>query len=170
MARNVRRVAIAVGVLLIVAVSQAADINKAISEAESRKRAAENGLKEIKAKAQPSEQIRTAYTEAATGQNAWLDLVCQAIEQGATAAPDVAASAQSAATSLVEWVNVRNKALGLPELTGVTADSVKKSVAQELMDIASGTWKSNRSADPKKRSGAATSLKERLRWKAFEQL
>jgi hypothetical protein len=121
--------AAAAGVLLIALVVQAADISNAITDAESRRRAAENGLKDIKTKSPPpSERIRTAYTEAATRQNAWLDAVCLAVEQGASTAPDVAAMADSAATSLVGWVSVRNKALALPELTGPAADGVKKSV------------------------------------------
>jgi pyruvate/2-oxoglutarate dehydrogenase complex dihydrolipoamide acyltransferase (E2) component len=160
------------GWLLVVAVtSRAADLGKTIASTEGRKRAAENGLKEIKAKSpQPSEQIRAAYVEAANKQNAWLDVVCQAVEQGSTAAPDVSTAAQSAADSLVEWVNVRNRALGLPELTGAIADSTKKSVVQDLLDIANETWKNNRSTDAKKRTSAASSLKDRLRWRAFEEI
>jgi flagellar hook-basal body complex protein FliE len=119
-------------VLLITALaSQAADLTKAVSEAEGRKRAAENGLKEIKTRsASPPEQIRAAYKDAATSQNAWLETVCQAVEQGTATAPDVSTAAESAATTLVEWVSVRNRALGLPELTGAVADSVKKSVTR----------------------------------------
>jgi hypothetical protein len=160
------------GLLLVVAVtSRAADLGKTIASAEGRKRAAENGLKEIKAKSsQPAEQIRAAYVEAAKKQNAWLDAVCQAVEQGSATAPDVSTAAQSAADSLVEWVNVRNRALGLPELTGTVADSTKKSVVQDLLNIASEIWKDNRSTDAKKRTTAATSLKERLRWRAFEEI
>jgi hypothetical protein len=160
------------GLLLVVAVtSRAADLGKTIASTEGRKRAAENGVKEIKSKSpQPSEQIRAAYVEAATKQNAWLDVVCQAVEQGSTAAPDVSTAAQSAADSLVEWVNVRNRALGLPELTGAVADSTKKSVVQDLLNIASESWKGNRSTDAKKRTSAASSLKDRLRWRAFEEI
>ena len=79
----------AAGVLLFTALaSHAADLNKAVSDAEGRKRAAENGLKEIKIKStQPSEQIRAAYNEAATRQNAWLETVCQAVEQGDSVGP-----------------------------------------------------------------------------------
>jgi hypothetical protein len=75
-----RAIAGILGVLLVVAVtSEAADLGKTIASTEGRKRAAENGLKEIKSKSpQPSEQIRTAYVEAANKQNAWLDVVCQA--------------------------------------------------------------------------------------------
>jgi hypothetical protein len=162
---------VAIGVLVIGASTiRAADLNKTLADTEGRRRAAENGLKQIKAKGQPPDQIRSAYVEAASRQNAWLDSVCQAIEQGAANAPDVSSSAQSAATSLVEWVNVRNRALGVPELSGAIADSTKKSVAEDLIDIAAGTWKNNRSSDAKKRSSAAASLKERLRWKTFEEI
>ena len=172
MARTARMVVGTIGVLLVAALaSQAADLNKAVSEAEGRKRAAENGLKDIKAKSsQPADEIRNAYTKAATSQNVWLDTVCQAVEQATTSAPDVSAAADAAAQTLVEWVSVRNRALGLPELTGATADSVKKSVTQDLVDIAGATWKNNRGADTKKRSSAAASLKERLRWKTFDEI
>ena len=171
MGRNRRTIVSAIAALLVAAaVGQAADVNKAIGDAEGRKRAAENGLKEIKAKAQPSDQVRSAYIEAATRQNAWLEAVCQAVEQGAPAAPDVSAPAQSAAASLVEWVNIRNRTLGLAELTAPAADSTKKSVAGDLIEIANATWKSNRSGDAKKRSAAANALKERLRWKPFEEV
>lgn len=141
------------------------------TDTEGRRKAAENGVKEIKAKSpQPADQIRTTYAEAAARQNAWLDSVCQAVEQGASTAPDVSTAAQSAATSLVEWVSVRNRALGLPELAGATADGLKKSVIQDLIEIASATWKGNRSADPTKRVSVAASLRERLHWKTFEEV
>jgi hypothetical protein len=58
----------------------------------------------------------------------------------------------------------------LPELTGAIADSTKKSVVQDLLDIANETWKNNRSTDAKKRTSAASSLKDRLRWRAFEEI
>jgi hypothetical protein len=166
-----RRTAIAIVSwwLIAAATSHAADINKAIAETEGRKRAAENGLKQIKAKGQPSSEIRNAYAEAATRQNAWLESVCQALEQTGNTAPDVSAAAQSAAASLVEWVNIRNRALGLPELSGAIADSTKKSIAQDLNEIAAASWK-DRSSDARKRSAAAASLKERLQWKTFDEI
>ena len=169
MLRSARTIVGAAGVMLItVLTSQAADVNKALSEAEGRKRAAENGLKEIKSKSSPpSEQIQTAYMDAATKQNAWLDAVCEAVEQGTASAPDVSSSAEAAATTLVQWVSVRNQALGLPDLTGAVADSVKQSVARDLVDIAGTTWKNSRGADAKKRTSVVASLKERLRWKTF---
>jgi hypothetical protein len=172
MNRSVRKAIGLVGVLLVVAtVSQAADADKVFANAEGRKRAAENGLKEIKTKSpQHSEQVRTAYTDAAMQQNAWLDALCQAVEQGTAAAPDLSSVAAAAASSLVDWVNVRNRALGLPELTGALGDNTRKSVAQDLLDITRTTWRSNRSADAKKRSSTANSLKERLGWRTFEEI
>ena len=171
MVQIVRNSLVVIAIVAIAGVaSHAADIKKALADTEGRKRAAENGLKQIKAKGQPSDQIRGAYVEASTRQNAWLDSLCQAVEQGSATAPDMNGSAQAAAGSLVDWVNVRNRALGVPELAGAIADSTKKSVAQDLMDIASETWKNNRSSDAKKRTAAATALKERLRWKPFEEI
>jgi hypothetical protein len=168
---SLRTIVGAIGLLVIaVTVSQAADLKKAMSETEGRKKAAENGLKEIKAKGQPSEELQRSYIDAASQQNAWLDSVCGALEQGAPATPDVSTVAQSAASSLVEWVNHRNRALGLAELTGAIAESVKKKTSQDLVDIATETWKDNRSGDAKKRMTAAAALKERLRWKTFEEV
>jgi hypothetical protein len=97
-------------------------------------------------------------------------MVCQAIEQGAATAPDVSSVAGSAASSLVEWVSARNKALDIPELTGPVAESVKKSVVQDLTDITLSTWRDNRGGNADKRKKAATMLRERLRWKAFEEV
>ena len=57
-----------------------------------------------------------------------------------------------------------------PELTGTVADSVKKSVTQDLLEIAGATWKNNRGADAKKRTSVAETLKERLRWRMFEEI
>jgi hypothetical protein len=159
-----------VGVVVVLA--HAADMNKALGDAEGRRRAAENGLKAIKAK--PSgvtDEIRTLYTEAAGKQNAWLDAVCQAIEQGGgTAAPDVSAAAQSAAASLIAWVKVRNGALGQPELAATVAEDARKNIVQNLVDISADVWKTNRTADPKKRASAAAGLKERLKWKSFDEV
>jgi hypothetical protein len=86
---GIRRMMVgAVGLVFMAAgASQAADLNKSLSDAEGRRKAAETGLKEIKTKSpQPSDQIRTTYSEAASRQNAWLDVVCQAVEQGASSA------------------------------------------------------------------------------------
>ena len=170
MVRNARVAAPALAVLLIVVTSSyAANVGKAIADAEGRKRAAENGLKQIKMKSpESSEQARSAYEEAAGKQNAWLDSVCGALEGAANVPPNVSGIAESAAKSLVQWVNVRNRALGLPELTGAIAESVQTSVVADLNEIAEATWKSNRSADPNKRKAAAMVLSGRLRWKPFD--
>jgi hypothetical protein len=160
------------GILFVVGsviVSQAANINKALADAEGRRRAAENGLREIKAQSQ-GDQVRAAYMEAASRQNGWLDIVCQAVEQPAPTAPDVSSAAQTAASSLIEWVTVRNKALGQPELTGTVADANKTSITRNLTEIAAEMWKDNRNANEQKRTKAITDLRSRLQWKAFEQV
>lgn len=172
MVRNLRVFGSAlVVVLMSVVVGQAANITKAIADAEGRKRAAENGMKEIKTKSpDASQQAQAAYEDAARSQNAWLDAICGALTEGTTTMPDVSSSAQSAATSLVQWVNIRNRALGVAELTEPIADSVKKSVAADLVDIAVQTWKSNAVANPKKRATAAESLNQRLRWRPVDEI
>jgi hypothetical protein len=127
--------------MILVAISalNAAPFDKSLSETDGRRKAADNGLRQIKMKSQQeAEQVRGLYTAAASNNNAWVDMVCQAIEQGAPAAPDVSGVAGSAASSLVEWVCARNRALGLPELRGSVGESVKKAVTQDLTDIASG--------------------------------
>jgi hypothetical protein len=172
MTRTIRKsVVLTAIVLAVTTMTRAADVNKALSDTEGRRHAAENGLKEIKSKApQQVDQVRARYIEAASRQNAWLDSVCQAIEQGSQAAPDVSASATSAASALVEWVVVRKRALGGPELAVAAAENVKKSVAQDLVDIAAAGWKNNQSTDAKKRTGAAGALKQRLRWHTFDEI
>lgn len=172
MVRNLRVLGSALAVALIsVAVGQAANISKPIADAEGRKQAAENGMKEIKTKSlDASRQAQAAYEEAARSQNAWLDALCGALTQATSTAPEVASSAATAATSLVEWVNIRNRTLGVAELTDPIADSVKKSVANDLVEIAAETWKSNTRANSKKRATAAGSLNQRLRWKRFEEI
>jgi flagellar hook-basal body complex protein FliE len=134
MVTNARMMIGAIAVAVVAISSEAVtDLNKTVADAESRKRAAENGLREIKTKTpQPSEEIKKAYVEAASRQNTWVDATCHAIEQGAAATPDVAGTAQNAAAALVAWVNVRNTALALPPLAGAAAESATKSVTEDL--------------------------------------
>ena len=167
----VKRVGRVLALLLVAltAVTYAADLNKALTETEGRRRAAENGLRDIKKKsARDAEQVRALYTEAASANNAWLETVCQAIQQGAANAPDVATSAQSAADALVAWVNLRNRALSLPVLDDTVATMVKRTVVQNLTDIAAESWKKDRRNDERKRTAAVARLKERLQWKAWD--
>ncbi len=149
----------------------AASVDKALTEGAGRRKAAENGLREIKAKSkEQSEQVRELYAEAASRNNRWLELICQAIQQGASAAPDVSASVEPAASALVRWVSARNRALGVPELTPPIGDAVKKRVIADLTEIASETWKANRGANEQKRMKAGTALKERLQWRSWEEV
>ncbi len=63
----------------------AANVDKALTDADGRRKAAENGLREIKAKSrEQAEQVRPLYAEAASRNNAWLDVVCQSIQQDLT--------------------------------------------------------------------------------------
>ena len=149
----------------------AAPLDKSLSDTDGRRKAAENGLRQIKAKSQEqAEGVRALYTAAASNNNAWVDAVCQAIEQGTPANPDLSGVAGSAASSLLEWVSARNRALGVAEMTAPVAESVKKSIVQDLTDIAVGTWRTSRGDSADKRKKAAATLRERLRWKAFEEV
>ena len=78
----------AVALLVVVSaagVAIAADLNNALINADGRRKAAENGLRQIKAKSRDqAEQVHPLYAEAASRNNAWLDIVCQAIKQGAS--------------------------------------------------------------------------------------
>jgi hypothetical protein len=171
MSHAIRRTVVLAMVLANICVLQAAPLDKSLSETDGRKKAAENGLRQIKMKSQQeAEQVRGLYTAAASNNNAWVDMLCQAIEHGAPAAPDVSTVAGSAASSLVEWVSARNRALGLPELTGPVGESVRKTVVQDLTDIASSAWRDSRSDNADKRKRAAATLGERLRWKPFEEI
>ena len=148
----------------------AANIDKAIADAQSRRRAAENGLREIKSKVpDQAEDARRAYAMAADGQNAWLEHVCQAVESG-TAVADVTSTAQTAASTLVAWVAVRNRALGAPVMTNELAEGVKKSMVHDLVEIANATTKSARGSDPQKRLKMAASLRDQLQWKSAEDV
>jgi hypothetical protein len=160
-----------VALLISTALAQGSNLNKSLADTEGRRRAGENGLRQIKMKsAQQGPDVRALYTEAATEQNAWLDAVTQAVQQPSATAPDVTTVSDRAATTFVAWVAARNKALGEPVLAGGVADSVKRGVVQDLTDIAAETWKANRRADEKKRSVVISGLKDRLRWKTWDEL
>lgn len=167
--RRLSRFATIVGMVVTVgAWVHAADIGKALAEAEGRRRAAESGVQQIVSKSSTDgNDVRTAYADAAMAQNAWLDAVCQSLEKGAAAD---ATLAEAAAKSLVAWVNVRNRALGQPEMTAAVADGVRKGTVQNLVDISSQEWKANHSADAKKRAGVVSMLNEHLRWKKLEEI
>ena len=149
----------------------AADVDQALKEADGRRKAAETGVRDIKAKSQEQAgQARALYAEAASRNNAWLATVCQAIQQGSSGAPNVSAMVEPAATALVQWVSARNRALGLPELTSPIGDTVKKRVIADLTDISNETWSRNRNAAEQRRTQAATALKERLQWRSWEEV
>jgi hypothetical protein len=84
--------------------------------------------------------VRERYSEAAVRNNAWLDAVCQAIQQGSATAPDVATSVEAAAVSLVDWAKLRNRALGIPDMNEAAAASVKRMVVRDLTEIAKAEW------------------------------
>ena len=169
--RTLRVTVWTIGFLVLMSgASNAANLNQAIADAEGRRKAAESGVKAIKGKNQSIEQLRQAYTEAANQHNAWLDLVSKAVQQKATTPPDVTAAIASTSTAFATWVAARNRALGEMELAGAAADAVKKKVSQDLTTIAAETWKSNKSADDKKRASVMTTLGDRLRWKSWDQL
>ena len=172
MARRTYRLCSTVfGVLILGALLQAANIDKAIADAESRRKGAESSLREIMAKSDPQiDQARTSYTTAASSQNAWLDLVCNTIEQGATAAPDMIGPSQAAATALMDWVAVGGKVLGLPVLKDSVAKDLQKAFTQNLIEIGNTAWKTYSSADEKTRTEVVTHLKTRLRWKTAQEV
>jgi len=171
--RRHRRTILASALAVVLAASgaSAADFGKSLRETEGRRRAAENGLRQIKSKAaQLAEQIKETYTKAASEQNAWLDLVVDSVRSRAATTPDVGAVAERAGATLVSWVAARNRVLGEPELAGTIADAVRKGVVQDLTDIAAQVWKDNRRGDDKKRDSAVAALDARLRWKPWDQI
>lgn len=76
----------------------------------------------------------------------------------------------SASMSDVAWVSARNHALGDPELAPAIAEAVQKSVVQDLIEIANGSWKGNRGDTEETRTKAAIKLKERLQWRGWEEI
>lgn len=169
MLKHLSRFGTAVAITLTAtALVQAADIGKALADAEARRRAAESGVQQI----QPTlstdgNGVRTAYAEAASAQNAWLDALVQSFEKGAV---QDATLAEAAAKSLVAWVNVRNRTLGQPEMTAAIAEGVRKDIVQNLMDISNQEWKANHSSDARRRAVVVTTLDQHLRWKKFEEI
>jgi hypothetical protein len=157
--------------LLALSTAMQADAKKALADTEGRRKAAENGASQIKAKSSsPAGDIENAYTAAAAANNAWLVATTASLETGAEAAPDVAQLADRAGTTLVTWVNHRNKALSLPELSGLAATSIAKAVANDLIEIASSTWRDNRKSSPAKRNETVKTLSDRLRWNPWREI
>jgi hypothetical protein len=156
---------------MTVLVGAAADVNQLLADAEGRKKAAENGLGDIKKKStEQASQVKTEYTAAASATNAWLDALCQSIEHGSSAPPDVKALVGPAASAVVEWVRVRNHALGVPEMATAVAEGYKKSLAADLSEIAASVWKRTKGAAHEKRTKDAADLKDRVRWRSFDEI
>ena len=157
--RHLRRIGPVLAVIVAAAtLAHAADIKNAVAEAEGRKRAAENGAREIRAKSIPdAEQVKALYTAAASANNAWVE----ALSGGNVAAAEAAAS--PAASALVKWVAARNRVLGVAALTDTVAASAETRTRQNLLDIAKGT------AASKKRS-EAQDIAVLLRWKTWDEL
>jgi hypothetical protein len=157
-----------VALLIAGAITQAASMDKALADSEARRKTAENGVREIKKKSSAqAEQVRAAYTAAAGEHNAWLEQVCRAIEEGDSSTLDATDAAMAAASALVDWVAVRNRALDLPVMIQELAESTKRSVVQDMVEIAASSLKAARGADKQKRIKIAVSLSERLRWKTW---
>ncbi len=49
-------------------------------------------------------------------------------------------------------------------------DAAKKSIVQDLIEITSAAWRSDHGVNEKKRTTAVNALKERLRWKPWEEV
>jgi len=148
----------------------AADLTKATTEAEGRKRAAENGARAIRAKApQQAEQVRALYEDAASAHNAWLDATKAAIDKGEADAA-VTDTATKAASSLVRWVAARNQALGEGVLAGKIAERVEADTRQGLIDISAELARKQRRAEANKKAQAAADLSGRLQWKRWSEL
>jgi hypothetical protein len=160
----------AVFVLALASLVNAADLRKATTDAEGRKRAAENGVRAIKSKApQQADSAKELYLAAATAHGAWLDVTKTLVDKGES---DSAASdaAGRAAAALVKWVAARNAALGEPVLAGKTAETIEASVRQGLIDISLETARRQRGANANKKSQAVSDLSNRLRWKDWNEL
>jgi hypothetical protein len=169
MTRRVRSIAVMLLTLAFGTTVMGANLEKSVQDSEGRRRTAESGFRQIKAKS-GVQSVNAPYDDAAKANNTWLDEMIGSLEQPAAAAPNLAPAAEKAAAALVAWVAVRNRSLGEFELAGAAAESVKKKVVMDLTDIASEAWKNNRTKDQSKRAAVAKSLTERLRWKTSDQL
>lgn len=148
-----------------------ATLETSVAEAEGRRKAAESRLGQIKSKSSPAaDAAKALYADAAAKNNAWVDAVCRAIEEGTKAAPDVSSLAEPAAASLLAWVSGLDKALGNPESSAAIADGSRKQVIQNLGGIAVKSWQKNRTPDAAKRRQASVALRARLQWKTLEEM
>jgi hypothetical protein len=142
-----------------------------LGQTEGRRQTAETGVREIKKKsAEAGEQVRERYREAEVRHNAWLDVVSQSIQQNAAKPPDIGAAVEGASTAFIEWVKVRNRALGTAEPNDAAIAAVKRTIVRDLTDIAAASWQVNRRADDGRRAKAVASLGDRLRWKKWEDV
>jgi hypothetical protein len=149
----------------------AGDLAGSLVQTEGRRQVAEAGLRDIKKKsAEAAEQVRERYREAESSHNAWLAAVSQAIQQNAANPPEVSAAVEAASSALVEWVKVRNRALGEAEPNDAAIAAVKRMVARDLTEIAAASWRANRRTDDGRRAKAVTSLGDRLQWKKWEDV
>jgi hypothetical protein len=161
---------VALAAVAMTAVVHAANVDKALADTESRRKAAENGLREIKKKSPAqAEEVRAAYSAAATRHNTWLEQACQGAESAPSSPPDTTVQASAAASALVDWVALRNRALELPVMTSDVADTIKKGIVLDLTEIAGHIRKIGRAA-PDRKSKELDALKERLRWKSWESV
>ena len=149
----------------------AANITKALNEAEGRMRAARTGVQAIKSKSpERAAQAEQLYAATATAHNTWLDATCEAITSATATTSDVAALSASAGSSFVRWVVARNQILGEPVLEGSIATSVEEQVKRELADITTEMIRSSRGVDANKRTRIASDLRKRLQWQAWSEL
>ena len=171
MNRNTGTLAIAMAMLTGAAILQAASLETSVIDADGRRKAAEIRLAKVKALSSPvADQAKALYAEAAAKNNAWVDALCRAIDEGAQAAPDLSSLAEPASASLLAWVGAQDKALGNPETTAAIAEGSRKQVVQNLSDIATGSWKKNGKLAPEKRRQASADLRARLQWKSVEEV
>lgn len=153
-------------ILFAAALAEALSLDQAITAAEGRRRAAENGVKAITAKSAGDDTaVKAAYEEAMSANNAWLDATVTAVKQGRVI-DGAQPSATEAASTLVAWVAARNRALGEPILAGAVASAVETRTRQELIELTTQATRGN----DKKRAATVQALESRLRWKAWGEL
>jgi hypothetical protein len=170
---RVRAAALLLGLVFVPAASslRASESDRALVETEGQRKAAENGVRKLKAQvAAQADALQRAYSEAASKQNAWLDATCQAIERGAETTPDVTSMADEAATAYNAWVALQNPALGLTTLDANSLAGVKKWMVTNLVAVTSSAWKRSHKRAEADRAKASAELKERLRWKAWDDI
>ena len=170
---------VAVGLLVLAGsgiVIGAANVDKALVETDGRRKAAETGVREIKVKAKDHKSDQDPPPLCRSGlpsNNAWLDTVSPGDSAG-DVNPRLTFRQRSSLRRPHSWPGypARNRALGVADLDRDQSPMLGEEASHlvDLTEIANATWRSNRGGNQQKRTKSADALKDRLRWRSWEEV